>query len=128
MSRIRWVGRLLQEIHYLVLKENWIAIWEISGDFVLAKFSFLPRIWSAKLYGFVDLSKSNEDCLLQVHKIIGFVPALLQLVMSEQLDMPVRQAGLSSQWIKYFTIDGCYLLHFHSTVYCDMMQAPVIIL
>jgi len=35
-------------------------------------------------------------CLLQVHKIIGFVPALLQLVMSEQLDMPVRQAGLLS--------------------------------
>jgi len=28
-----------------------------------------------------------------VHKIIGFVPALLQLVMSEPIDMPVRQAG-----------------------------------
>jgi len=36
---------------------------------------------------------------LQVQKIIGFVPALLQLVMSEQLDMPVRQAGLSAVFL-----------------------------
>lgn len=29
----------------------------------------------------------------QVHKIIGFAPILLQVVMSDQVDMPVRQAG-----------------------------------
>lgn len=29
----------------------------------------------------------------QVHKIIGFSPILLQAIMSDQLDMPVRQAG-----------------------------------
>ena len=30
---------------------------------------------------------------IQVHKIIGFAPVLLQVVMAEQVDMPVRQAG-----------------------------------
>ena len=30
---------------------------------------------------------------LQVHKIIGFAPVLLQVVMEEHIDMPVRQAG-----------------------------------
>ncbi|KAK3603195.1 hypothetical protein CHS0354_036118, partial [Potamilus streckersoni] len=34
-----------------------------------------------------------EKQLQEVHKIIGFVPILLQVVMEEQLDMPVRQAG-----------------------------------
>ena len=33
-------------------------------------------------------------CLLQVRTTIGFVPALLQLVMSEQLGMRVRKIGL----------------------------------
>lgn len=32
-------------------------------------------------------------CEFQVHKIIGFSPILLQAIMSDQLDMPVRQAG-----------------------------------
>ncbi|OWF54942.1 importin-7-like [Mizuhopecten yessoensis] len=35
-----------------------------------------------------------EEQLHEVHKIIGFTPILLQVVMSEQLDMPVRQAGV----------------------------------
>ena len=30
---------------------------------------------------------------VQVHKIIGFAPVLLQVVMTDQIDMPVRQAG-----------------------------------
>lgn len=34
-------------------------------------------------------------CISQVHKIIGFAPVLLQVVMTEQIDMPVRQAGKS---------------------------------
>ena len=38
-----------------------------------------------------------DFCFLyfQVHKIIGFSPLLLQVVMTEQLDMPVRQAGIT---------------------------------
>lgn len=32
---------------------------------------------------------------LQVHKIVGFAPILLHVVMSEQFEMPVRQAGKS---------------------------------
>ena len=34
--------------------------------------------------------------LLQVHKIIGFAPSLLQVVMATDMDMPVRQAGITS--------------------------------
>ena len=35
-----------------------------------------------------------EEQLSEVHKIIGFVPTLLQVIMSDQLDIPVRQAGV----------------------------------
>ncbi|XP_061173648.1 importin-7-like [Saccostrea echinata] len=35
-----------------------------------------------------------EKQLSEVHKIIGFSPILLQAIMSDQLDMPVRQAGV----------------------------------
>lgn len=31
--------------------------------------------------------------LFQLHKIIGFAPGLLQIVMMSEVDMPVRQAG-----------------------------------
>ncbi|KAK6191779.1 hypothetical protein SNE40_003377 [Patella caerulea] len=34
-----------------------------------------------------------EQQLTEIHKIIGFSPVLLQLVMGDQIDMPVRQAG-----------------------------------
>lgn len=34
-----------------------------------------------------------EEQLNQVHKIIGFVPTLLQIVMQNDLEMPIRQAG-----------------------------------
>nr|CAI5832904.1 unnamed protein product [Callosobruchus analis] len=34
-----------------------------------------------------------EAQLEQIHKIIGFAPSLLQVVMTSDLDMPVRQAG-----------------------------------
>lgn len=33
--------------------------------------------------------------ILQIHKIIGFAPTLLQVVISPDVDMPVRQAGES---------------------------------
>ncbi|XP_005102563.1 importin-7 isoform X2 [Aplysia californica] len=35
-----------------------------------------------------------EQQLTEVHKIIGFAPVLLQVVMADQVDMPVRQAGV----------------------------------
>ncbi|XP_059170655.1 importin-7-like [Physella acuta] len=35
-----------------------------------------------------------EQQLTEVHKIIGFAPILLQVVMTDQVDMPVRQAGV----------------------------------
>lgn len=38
--------------------------------------------------------KEAEGQLNQIHKIIGFAPTLLQLVMSNEVDMPVRQAGV----------------------------------
>jgi hypothetical protein len=31
--------------------------------------------------------------MFQIHKIIGFAPSLLQVVMLSDVDMPVRQAG-----------------------------------
>ncbi|XP_075546837.1 importin-7 msk [Dermacentor variabilis] len=37
--------------------------------------------------------ETAEKQLEQVHKIIGFAPSLLQVVMTGSLDMPVRQAG-----------------------------------
>ncbi|XP_071104621.1 importin-7-like [Haliotis cracherodii] len=38
--------------------------------------------------------ENAEQQLTEVHKIIGFGPVLLQVVMMEQIDMPVRQAGV----------------------------------
>lgn len=47
-----------------------------------------------------------EQQLSELHKIIGFAPALLQVVMLGDLDMPVRQAGviylknlITNQWV-----------------------------
>ncbi|BFZ04143.1 hypothetical protein BsWGS_07182 [Bradybaena similaris] len=47
-----------------------------------------------------------EHQLTEVHKIIGFAPVLLQVVMSDQVDMPVRQAGviyLKNMLTQYWT-------------------------
>ncbi|XP_047481954.1 importin-7-like isoform X1 [Penaeus chinensis] len=48
------------------------------------------------LRGTIDpnLRQQAEDELTQMKKIIGFTPALLQVVMMGELDMPVRQAGV----------------------------------
>lgn len=32
-------------------------------------------------------------CLFQSYKIINFAPTLLQIIVSEQVEFPVRQAG-----------------------------------
>lgn len=39
------------------------------------------------------LQKEAEENLDQMHKIFGFSPLLLQIVMSPEIQMPVRQAG-----------------------------------
>ena len=39
----------------------------------------------------------------QVHKIIGFAPVLLQVVMTGEIDMPVRQAGIMTFLFSYNT-------------------------
>ena len=49
--------RSLQEIHYLVLKENWIC--EMSGD-LYKPIQLSSPYWSAELYCFAVLSKSNQ--------------------------------------------------------------------
>jgi hypothetical protein len=41
--------------------------------------------------------KQAEEDLSQFDKVPGFTPVLLQLIMSEQIEMPVRQAGMSSK-------------------------------
>ncbi|XP_034942293.1 importin-7 [Chelonus insularis] len=38
--------------------------------------------------------KQAEEQLNQVHKIIGFAPSLLQVIMSTEVEPPVRQAGV----------------------------------
>jgi hypothetical protein len=40
-----------------------------------------------------QLRKQAEDELGTIHNLVGFSTNLLQLVMSEQVQMPVRQAG-----------------------------------
>ena len=39
------------------------------------------------------LREPAEKHLDEIHKIIGFAPTLLQCIMSEEVEMPVRQAG-----------------------------------
>uniref|UniRef100_A0A1A9X0H0 Importin N-terminal domain-containing protein n=1 Tax=Glossina brevipalpis TaxID=37001 RepID=A0A1A9X0H0_9MUSC len=41
----------------------------------------------------VEQRKAAEEQLSQIHKIIGFVPTILQIVMQNNLEQPVRQAG-----------------------------------
>lgn len=41
-----------------------------------------------------DQRQQAEEQLAQIHKIIGFAPSLLQVVMSAEVEMPVRQAGV----------------------------------
>ena len=54
------------------------------------------------------LSKFNIF-ISQVHKIIGFAPTILQVVMAEQVDMPVRQAGTG---IDIFLYESDYFMIF----------------
>uniref|UniRef100_A0A1B6E1F9 Importin N-terminal domain-containing protein n=1 Tax=Clastoptera arizonana TaxID=38151 RepID=A0A1B6E1F9_9HEMI len=48
------------------------------------------------LRGTIDPNQRQqaEEQLSQIHKIIGFAPSLLQVVMLSDVDMPVRQAGV----------------------------------
>uniref|UniRef100_A0A0C9RDD3 Ipo7_0 protein n=1 Tax=Fopius arisanus TaxID=64838 RepID=A0A0C9RDD3_9HYME len=55
-----------------------------------------PRKLTELLRASIDPAqqKQAEEQLNQIHKIIGFAPSLLQVVMSNEVDMPVRQAGV----------------------------------
>ncbi|KAL1456808.1 hypothetical protein WDU94_001509 [Cyamophila willieti] len=53
-----------------------------------------------------------EQQLSELHKIIGFAPGLLQIVMMSEVDMPVRQAGvvylknlITNQWVEKEVVD-----------------------
>ncbi|XP_014206399.1 importin-7 [Copidosoma floridanum] len=63
-----------------------------------------PRKLTELLRGTIDHAqqKQAEEQLNQVHKIIGFAPGLLQVIMSNDIDMPVRQAGVI--YLKNFVI------------------------
>ena len=57
--------------------------------------------------------KVAEDQLAQIHKIIGFVPTILQIVMQNNVDQPVRQAGaiylknlITNNWSDHDTKPG----------------------
>jgi hypothetical protein len=51
---------------------------------------------SELLKGTIDPTVRNEaeKKLAEVHKIIGFGPVLLQVVMSSEVELPVRQAAV----------------------------------
>lgn len=51
---------------------------------------FIPPFPSPRI---PDLTELLTPLLLQIHKIIGFAPSLLQVVILADCDMPVRQAG-----------------------------------
>ncbi|XP_024936416.1 importin-7 isoform X2 [Cephus cinctus] len=55
-----------------------------------------PRKLTELLRATIDPAqqKQAEEQLNQIHKIIGFAPSLLQVVMSTEVDNPVRQAGV----------------------------------
>ncbi|XP_012286737.1 importin-7 [Orussus abietinus] len=55
-----------------------------------------PRKLTELLRATIDPTqqKQAEEQLNQIHKIIGFAPSLLQVVMTAEVDMPVRQAGV----------------------------------
>ncbi|XP_043287357.1 importin-7 [Venturia canescens] len=66
-----------------------------------------PRKLTELLRATIDPAQQKQagEQLDQIHKIIGFAPTLLQVVMSSEVEMPVRQAGaiylknlISTKW------------------------------
>jgi len=55
-----------------------------------------PKTLAELLKGTIDPNHRNEaeKKLTELHKIIGFGPVVLQIVMSQDLEQPVRQAGV----------------------------------
>lgn len=55
-----------------------------------------PRELTELLRASIDPAqqKQAEDQLNRIHKIIGFAPSILQVVMSNEVELPVRQAGV----------------------------------
>jgi len=59
-------------------------------------------------------SKEAEGRLKEMHKIVGFTPLLLQIVMSQDVSMPVRQSGViylkntcQKSWCDKIDDNGC---------------------
>ncbi|OXU20007.1 hypothetical protein TSAR_005120 [Trichomalopsis sarcophagae] len=63
-----------------------------------------PRKLTELLRATIDpgQQKQAEEQLNQMYKIIGFAPGLLQVIMSNDVDMPVRQAG--AIYLKNFVV------------------------
>ncbi|KAH0951493.1 hypothetical protein HN011_002965 [Eciton burchellii] len=64
--------------------------------------------------------KEAENQLNQIHKIIGFTPTLLQVVMTNEIDMPIRQAGviylknfITTNWADKETDNGSLEFNIH---------------
>lgn len=48
-------------------------------------------------------------CVFQSYKIINFAPTLLQIIVSEQVEFPVRQAGETLNSPSNNTVSHCSL-------------------
>ncbi len=68
--------------------------------------------------------KKNPTIFFQVEKIIGFAPALLQIVMNDQVDPPVRQAGaiyfknlVGGHWMEKEVVDPRDAANLHFSIH-----------
>lgn len=81
-----------------------------------------PRKLTELLRATIDPAqqKQAEEQLNQIHKIIGFAPTLLQVVITSEVDMPVRQAGaiylknlITSNWVDRETDNAALQFSIH---------------
>uniref|UniRef100_A0A8B9FDF4 Importin N-terminal domain-containing protein n=1 Tax=Amazona collaria TaxID=241587 RepID=A0A8B9FDF4_9PSIT len=77
-----------------------------------------PNTIIEALRGTMDpaLREAAERQLNEAHKSVNFVSTLLQITMSEQLDLPVRQAGKFSNL--FFFFHSIYSNGAHTPGYC----------
>ena len=73
----------------IILTSTVTTVWSIFAEMDLKSLSEL-------LKGTLDPTHRNEaeKKLSEVHKIIGFGPVLLQVIMSTDVELPVRQAAV----------------------------------
>ena len=63
-----------------MLDENWIIKLLQSNVF--------------NIYPYLFESMNSSIYVFQLHKIIGFTPVVMQIVMSQEVEQPVRQAAV----------------------------------